>query len=486
MGAAAALSLAAVAALTLAPAAGPSAGTALPAGIPGWPWWGPRVQVGERTFRPGVRPSPHRLVRLVVWDVVQPSEQGPRWWEEVLREGVRTVRRRYPGLEAEVRLFRWREIDGALEQALSRGEPPDVLGTTDATYLFDRGRQVPLNLYLQHTTDPALRAEMLPGALALASDGSTLWGIPRWVEWAGWVARRRPGVRDKPGSLEAESTEQLAIDLANPLTWRLLAETVPASPTRAPQGQPTSTWEPERVHAAARWVQAARRKLVDPWRVAQEGVLEPLRRGEAWAAGPISGRLAYRLGLWPADPHQKPSGESGLEGVELAGGAEAGLPPGPLLSASSFVLFVRPETDDERLRLAWELAVQLARLSSQVMAHADGVIPAWNPHPDSSSAVGLGSATGPLSSGPASPFSPVSRVMVNGSGAWWDSYPFPPGAAPLVTRSEPPALLGHPAGRDGARPWSDSLHQHGPVAQAALSLARGRMSLDAFTRQVAR
>ena len=443
-----------------------------------WPW-GPRVQVGERTFRIDVRPDPRRPVRLVVWDVAQPPGPGRSRWKTVLEEAIASVRQVYPALEVELRVLAWQQLDAELEQALRQQTPPDVLGTPETTYVYDPRWQVPLEGYLAHALDPPARAELLPGAASLAEAEGRLWGLPRWVEWTGWAVRTQGG------------GARMAVDLANPLTWRMLVLTAPAS-ARGVDGAGSSLggrsiWSGERLREVQSWLDGLRAQLVPPARVAELGPLELLLRGEAAAGGPVTGRLAYRLGAW-AVAGPRSAGAAAPSALALAGalavqGAAAQL-PGPLISASSYVLFAPPGADDARLRLAWEVAVALARHTARALAATEGVIPAWNPEPPR-----------PVTPRrPVMPGRPGGRTPPGGP-AWWERYSFPPGAREALLAGGGSAgagtgeQRGFPAFRAGVRgalDWSDGLHERDVVAQWALRLARGRVRLEEFVRQVSR
>lgn len=444
-----------------------------------WPW-GPTVQVGERTFRIDVRPDPRRRVRLVVWDVAQPPGPGRFRWKAVLEEAIAYVRQTYPALEVELRVLTWQQLDAELEQALRQQTPPDVLGTPETTYVYDRRWQVPLEGYLAHALDPQVRADLLPGAAVLAEAEGRLWGLPRWVEWTGWAVRTQGG------------GARMAVDLANPLAWRMLALTAPASAGGAdgvgssPGGG--SIWSAGRLGEAQSWLDGLRPHLVPPARVAELGPAELLLRGEAAAGGPVTGRLAYRLGAWAGAGPRSASAASpsalALAGTLAVQGAAAQL-PGPLISASSYVLFAPPGADDARLRLAWEVAVALARHTARALAGTEGVIPAWNPEPPR-----------PVTPArPVVPGRPGGRTPPAGGSAWWERYSFPPGAreALLGRASSPGAGTGQEGGLPafgararGALDWSDGLHERNVVAPWALRLARGRVSLEEFVRAVSR
>ena len=446
-----------------------AAGAPVKLTMPRWPW-GPRVQVGERTFRIDARPDPRRPVRLVLWDVAQPSGPGRSTWKAVLEESITSLRQTYPALEVELRLLTWQELDIELEQALRQEAPPDVLGTPETTYVYDPRWQVPLEGYLAHALDPQVRAELLPGAASLAASGDRLWGLPRWVEWTGWAARHQGG------------GARLAVDLANPLLWRMLVLTAapPAdglSPTRG-----SSIWSAGRLREAQRWLEGLRPHLVRPARVAELGPVELLMRGEAVAGGPVTGRLAYRLGLWAdagaGSARAEASSALALAGMLAAQGLAAQL-PGPLISASSYVVFAPPQADDARLRLAWELAVALARHGARALAGAEGVIPAWNPQPQPLASRGRRSG----------------RTPQAGEPAWWEQYPFPPEAREALVAAgdlrggRPQAAGGATRPRavaGGALDWSDGLHEQNMVARWAFQLASGRIELDEFVRRVGR
>ena len=433
--------------------------------IPGWPWWGPRVRVGDREFRPNVRVKPDVALRLAVWDVDQPALRGAGGWKAVLSDAMRAFRARYPNVEAEIRILSWTEYAGAVTEALEKGEPPDVLGTPDAVYRFDARHQVPLEHYVgpRLPSDPA--HALLPGALPLASQGGRLWGVPRWAEWYGWVRRAQGEGR------------RLWLDAGSALTWRYLAMAV------TPAGE-QPVWQRSRVEAAAAWLASAPlsggpvRSGV-PLRRADLSLLEPLFSGEADVVGPVSGRLLFRLGWWPYPAAAAPRPAFAAAPTDAA---ERERMPGPLLSASGYAVFARAGADSVRVQVAAELALHLARWTSRAIAGREGVIPLWNP---------------------AWPEATPGRRRSSGepeAPPWWHGMHLPPGAAALLAapagegqaggdRSAPDGqgaglAPGAPA-LWGARAWEEALHEERVVQEAAGRLASGQMDLADFVRRVA-
>ena len=435
--------------------------------LPGWPWWGPRVKVGEREFRPNVRVKPDVAVHLVVWDVDQPALRAVGGWEAVLREAVRAFRARYPNVEAEVRILSWTEFGRAVTEALEKGEPPDVLGTPDAIYRFDARYQVPLEHYVKSRLPSDLSQVLLPRSLQLASEGDRLWGVPRWVEWYGWV--RRAGGEGR----------RLWLDAGSSLTWRYLAMTV------TPAGE-QPVWQRARVEAAAAWMASAPlaggpvRSGV-PLRRRDLSLLEPLFTGETDAVGPVNGRLLLRLGWWPYSG----AAASGPASAALAPSddGERGRMPGPLLSASGYAVFARAEADSTRVVVAAELAMHLARWTSRAISGHEGVIPLWNPHWNEGASRSRRGAQG------------VEELP------WWHDLRFPPGTEALLavpaaeegkagrsrSRAGAPAAGPVAAGPalSGARPWEDALHEERVVREVAAKLSDGRLELADFVKEVA-
>ena len=430
-----------------------------------WPAgpWGPRVQVGERNFPVGARPDPRRRLELVLWDLRQPGPQPGVAWADVVERALAPLRARYPLLQVRVRLLGWEQLDGELEQALARQQPPDVLGTPEATFIYDRRWQVPLEGYLASAAGPGVREQLLPLAAQLAGAGARLWGVPRWLEWAGWAISRNGGSR-----------RRLAVDLANPLTWRLLVLSSPSGVGPGP-GDGGSIWTAERLREGWAWLQGVQAHLLPSRRVAELGPWELLSRGEAAAAGPLSGRMAFRVGLWAGGrgPARPRPGVAALAAPVAVEGAAAQL-PGPLLSASSYVVFAPPGSDAGRVRVAWELALNLAKAASAAMAGVEGVLPAWDP-----SAAPEGAESG-RPEGP----------------AWWERYGLPPGVREAL-RDAASSGAGWAGGR-GARPpgggavlqgaleWADWLHEQRVVARWAPELAQGRLSPEEFVARVSR
>ncbi|HEY8486745.1 MAG TPA: hypothetical protein VIL11_05070, partial [Limnochordales bacterium] len=176
-----------------------------------WPW-GPSVRVGPRTFRIDVLPQGGRPLVLTLWDLREPGAAGGPGGEEVFGAAAEELRRRFPFVSVERHVLSRQEMQARWEQAArGGGHWPDVMATYPGTYRFPGEQQVPLDGYLAHALAPAARTQLLPGALAMASSGGHLWGLPRWVEWAGWAVRPQGG------------GGRVAVDLSNPLTWRMLA-----------------------------------------------------------------------------------------------------------------------------------------------------------------------------------------------------------------------------------------------------------------------
>ena len=431
--------------------------------LPGWPWWGPRVRVGDRQFRPDVRVRPDVALTLEVWDVDQPAFRADAsgGWEAVLAQALEAFRARYPNVTAEVRVLPWSRYVEAVSEGLRLGTLPDVLGTPDGIYIIDPTWQVPLRRYLEPRLprDPA--AAVLPGVWRLTESGGEWWGVPRWVEWYGWLGRAGGGPRVWMASGSA-------------LTWRFLAMTL-TPPSAGP------LWQRERLEKAAAWMASAPVsggpvRAGVPLQRDDMSLLEPLYTGEADAAGPVSGRLLKRLGWWPYP--EAPSAEAAMRPLAPAGGLGGGL-PGPLLSASGYLVMARPGADDTRVQLAFELALHLARQASGAVSGREGVIPVWNPgwhEPQRRGRQREGPSEGP---------------------PWWSGARFPPGAEPLLQpRHEPgsrPAGAG--AGGEpgslappgpalwGARPWPEVVHEEQVVRQAAARLGDGRASVAEFIAQ---
>lgn len=432
--------------------------------LPGWPWWGPRVRVGEREFRPNIRVKPDVAVRLVVWDVEQPALRASGGWQSVLSEAVSAFQARYPNVTVTTRILSWTEFGRAVTEAFEKGEPPDILGTPDAIYRFDARFQVPLQRYIEPRLPSDPSQALLPGALQLASQGDELWAVPRWVEWYGWVKRA-----------QSEGSRRW-LDAGSPLTWRYLAMTL------TPPGD-ESIWQRSRLEASAAWMASARlsggrvRSGV-PLRRPDLSVLEPLYSGEADAVGPVSGRLLLRLGWWPYP--EAPVPRAALVAAPFDETERERL-PGPLLTASGYTVFARTEADDVRLQVAAELALHLAWWTSRAISGREGVIPLWNPAWDESA---------PRRRRPPETEEPP----------WWHEMSFPPGAMPLLAapidegqaRCSRPGADGQggalvPAGPAlwGARPWEEALHEERVVREAAAKLASGRLELTDFVKQVA-
>lgn len=430
--------------------------------LPAWPWWGPRVRVGDREFRPGVRVKREVTLKLTVWDVDQPALRATGGWEAALWQGVAAFRERYPNVAVEVRVMRWSEYDRVVSEALRKGEFPDVLGTPEITYQFDPAVQVPLELYLKALLPSDPSGALLPGALALVSEGQRVWGVPRWAEWTGWV--QRTGVQPR----------RIWLDAGNPLTWRYLSMVL-----KPPA--PGSVWSRERLEAAAAWIASAplpgpRTRHNAPGRRRDLSLLEPLYAGEAQLVGPISGRLAFRMGWWPS--LQGTPGSSPDAALVSAGLDQASLVPGPLISTSSYAVFARPGATSESLQVAVELALHLARWTSRAITGRDGVIPVWNP--------GWEEAANERRK-------PAEDAEAT---AWWRSLALPPGALEVLVPPVQPegGRRPRPAGRPGppsptgvwgALPWHDALHEQATVALAAARLAEGRVALPDFVKQAA-
>lgn len=435
--------------------------------LPGWPWWGPRVQVGERQFRVQVKVPPAAPLTLTVWDVSQPASTGPGW-EGVLHQAVQVFKERYPALTVEVRILRWSEFDEALRKALADGKPPDVVGTGRFTYRVGTAYQVPLERYLADA-DPASERNVMPAALELATsvEDGHLWGIPRWVEWSGWLIRQN-----------VQSVRAVGLDLANPATWRYLVLTL------APPGP--SLWAGPSLRAAADWLQAtAQARRLQPGGGSRGSALGLLwDQGAVDAAGPVTGRLAWRLGVWPAPasaPPVPPPGTAGQAPVMAGRGGESrwGLAgtfpvegganlPGPALSASSYLVFAGPEATDRRVRAAAELAIFLARWTSQEIVARDGVISAWNPlAPRTPLEYERAAREEPPPAGPAT---------------WWSQLALPPGTAEALER-----LAGQHTARIAAA-RSRSWWRRGPApdAQRAAAVAWGALDWQDALHETAR
>ncbi|WP_324715951.1 hypothetical protein U7230_11335 [Carboxydochorda subterranea] len=449
--------------------------------LPSWPWWGPRVRVGDKELRPGIRVRPGTPVRLVLWDVEQPTLKRSGGWAQVLEQGVAAFRRRYPGVEVEIRVLGWNEWDEAMTKAAQGGPLPDVLGTPDATFHFDPARHVPLELYWQQYWRRQLKRSpeeaVLPGALRLASSQGHLWGIPRWMEWMGWIRRTD---RDVGG---------ISTDIGSPLTWRYLALTLPgrqagSTPLATRAGEkavapPAAVWQEARLQAAARWLQEAaggRNATQDglPRRRGDRSLLEALFDGTAGTAGPVSGRLLYRLGWWP----QGGSGQGGTftpAPGEDDGGKEGRIRlPGPLLAASSYAVLAGPQSDSPRVQLAFELAVHLARWTSQAIAGHEGVVPVWRAGGDPEQVARQ--APPERAGGDEQPPPPP----------WWASTAFPPGTRTILTTPSPVERKGQqamgqvePPGM-GAQEWTDRMQELQVVAERVRKLAAGEESLVEF------
>ncbi|WP_324669568.1 hypothetical protein [Geochorda subterranea] len=433
--------------------------------LPRWPWWGPRVRVGEREFRPDLRPRPDVTMDLQVWDVDQPARREAGGWPQVLAEGIEAFRARYPNATVQVRVLPWREYARTVGEALRMGQLPDVLGTPDAIYLLDARWQVPLRRYMEPRLPRVRSLAIMPGAWDLVTREEEWWGVPRWVEWHGWL--KRAGAA--PG--------RVWVDSGHPLTWRYLAMTLtPPSPE--------PVWQRQRLEAAAAWMAAAplgggRVQSGVPLHRPDLSLLEPLYSGEADAVGPVSGRLLRRLGAWPYPA----SATADVSLVAAPGDVEeAGRLPGPLLSASGYLVLARPGADDVRVQLAFELAWHLARWTARALAGFEGVVPVWNPQWQE----------------------PASRRQLRDAPPpdavpWWHGLALPPGIDVLLqtpAAPEGPGASGASSGGGaplaapgpavwGARPWQELSHELDAVREAADRLASGRAGLAVFLKEAA-
>lgn len=439
-----------------------------------WPWWGPKVHVGGQQFRPGVRLRPDVVDRLVLVDVDQPAIRDAGGWRHVLEQGVEAFRQRYPGVEVEIRVVKWSDWDRIVSGPLEGDQLPDVLGTPEATYRFPTALQVPLELYWRHLVpgDPALA--ILPGALVYARRGDHLWGIPRWMEWWGWARR------------EGEA-RVISVDAGNPVTWWYLAlqEQAPAegglggsgvrsaTPSQGEPGSPLelpSLWSEEAMERAVRWVTsvdaaAGKTEQGVPRSRRDRAVLEGVFEGSAQAAGPISGRLAYRFGWWPTGTA---SGKRPAILLAPRDPAEAARLPGPVLQASSYSVFARPGATSEHVQLAVELAVLMAQWTSRTITGRDGVVPVWRPDwtPE------LSHEESERQRRPEEPPPPP----------WWAGTTFPPATERLLTDG---SSAGGGTGA-GALDFADAAFERDVVAKAARDLVNGKLSLNAFVERVRR
>lgn len=432
--------------------------------LPRWPWWGPRVQVGEREFRPDVRVRPDVTLELQVWDVDQPALLEAGRWQQVLTEGLEAFRARYPNVTAQVRVLSWTEYPDAVTEALQMGDLPDVLGTPDAVYFLDARWQVPLRRYMEPRLPQVRSMAMMPGAWDLVSRDDEWWGVPRWVEWHGWLKRA------------GTAQPRVWLHSGHPLTWRYLAMTL-TPPSPGP------VWQRQRLEAAAAWVAAApvsggRAQGGIPLQRSDLSLLEPLYTGEADAVGPVSGRLLRRLGAWPYPASATP--QAGLVAAPVDA-EEASRLPGPLLSASGYLVLARPGADDVRVQVAFELAWHLARWTAWALSGFEAVVPVWNPQWQE----------------------PPSRRQLRDAPPpeyvpWWHGLALPPGVdvllqTPPVSEGSPtsstrasgdaPPLLSSGPAVWGARPWEEALHEMHAVREAAARLASGRIGLGDFLGQ---